>query len=291
MIKKKITLLGNTDNLFSFSDNVIDNYLIDEDARNSFQTYVDNFSHRSKSHVTYKYIKKHIDNKFEKFDVVRMTKYPLPVTFNTTTRRAVINISALGKRSVNSIEPRDLYALVCYAHTFANLVMSDINKSLDGLVSDFMSAIFLKTFAKRFGLVGSYEALVPSMRFLVTTYVLVSFFDYSPSAAYKKAVALSKFKIDTIKIDLNSYDFSKITNLIGALDKSGTMPGLNLYMFISTMMNRYGNYNLVLFEDLSRFYSLLFTSTINSNTIITPQLIYINEKLSDKILKGIYRDI
>jgi len=291
MLKEKISLLGNADNLFSFSDHVINNYKIDEDSMHTFQSYVANFSHRSKNHGTYKYIKKHIDNGFDRFDIVRVTKYPLPVTFNMKAKRAIINISALGKRSVNSIEPRDLYALVCYAHAFANLAMNKISSSLDTTVSNFMSALFLKTFAKRFGLVGSYESLVPSMRFLITAYVLISFFDYPTNLAYKKASSMSKIKIENINIDLDSYDFNKISNLVGALDKSGTMPGLNLYMFINTMMNRYGNTNLVLFEDLSRLCALLFISTINSNTIITPQLIYVNEQESDKILKGIYRNI
>ena len=234
MVKKNLELLGNAPNTISLPEATIDNYRVNEEEKDFFKSSVSIFSKKAKSHTTFSSVRKHIGNDFSHFDIVRMSKYPLPVVYNTNTKKIVINISALGRRTVSSIEPRDLYALVVNGHTYSSLLYSQFPTANAASVSEFMSAIFLKTFSRKYGLSGSFFDLIPELRFLVSVYVLVSFFGLNINSAAKKAIITSKYQLDKTKINLDAYDFSSIKELIKVLSETGTLPGLTTYSFLST---------------------------------------------------------
>jgi len=291
MLKEKLALLGNAENLISVPQNLIETHLVDSDDLLAFKNSVILFSRKAKNHFLFPYVEKHIKSDFVRFDIARIPKYPLPATFNNYTKKVVINISPLGKRRVTSIEPRDMYTLLVYGHCFANLVLSPPIHSIDEEIADFISAIFLKIFAKKFGLSGAFFNLIPSLRYIISVYVYVSFFNIEQQQAYKKAIKTSKIDTSQINFELDSYDFSKIGDLIKCLDRSGTLPGLNAYTFVGTMGHNFDIMNIVLFEDYARFGSCILSSTINENSVVTPRIRFINEELYDRISKGLLASI
>jgi len=291
MIKQKLTLLADATNIFNFSQNLMDSYSISEEDKEMVSSVVKIFSKKVKEHYTLAKIQHHISNNLSRFDIVSISKYSLPFTFNAPTKKAVVNIAALGKRSVSSIDPRDLYTLIVSAHVFANSILKRLPPSLHADISEFMSAIFLKIFAKKFGLIGSFYHLIPELRYLVSVFVFTSFFDYDQKESYKTAVRYAKYSKSSLKIDLDDYDFRNIYDLIKALNDNGTLPGLTSYMFVSIMISNFGEYNLSMFEDLARFNSAIVASSINGNTITTPRLQLFNPDLYNKITIGLSRII
>jgi len=291
MTKKNLELLGNVPNMFSFSESTMDTYRVDDEDKEFFTSTVTMFSKKAKSHMSYSVVQRYINSGFSNVDIVRMSKYPLPTVYNDGTKSVVLNISALGKRSVSSIEPRDLYALLVNGHVHSKLVLSKMPTTNMINIAEFMSAIFLKTFSRKYGLSGSFFELIPELRFLVSIYTMISFFGLSTRDAYKKAVLTSKYNIDKTKINLSEYDFTSIKELVRALNESGTLPGLNTYTFISTMIRSFEVTNLPLFEDLSRFCASIYTSTINGNTITTPRMQSYNQEVYKRLVMSIDRSI
>jgi hypothetical protein len=289
MLKKELTVLGNSENIISVAQNLVDSHSIEQEDVKFFISTLRLFLEKNKTHIMYPFVKKHLDNQFAKFDIVKISKYALPVTFNQLTKKVIINISALGKRSVASIDVRDLFTLIVYGHSFANLILNSVPEFLSANISDYMSSLFLKVFAKKFGLTGSYFELIPAMRYIISLYILVSFFNLSSDKASVNAIKTSRFNPRKSEIKFLDYDFTKISDLIKCLDKSGTLPGLNAYYFINTMGNNFGTVNLPMFEDFCRFGSILLSSTVNQNNIITSRLRFINEDLYERIIKGLIR--
>ena len=291
MVKKKLELLGNIPNVLSFPENTIEAFKINEEEKEFFVSTVTMFSRKAKSHMTFSSVRKYIGNGFSNIDLVRMSKYPLPTVYNDNTKKILLNVSALGRRTISSVEPRDLYSLVVNGHVYTHLLFSSFSSSNATLVSEFMSAIFLKTFSRRYGLSGSFFELIPELRFLVSIYVLISFFGMDPKLAYRKAILTSKYELDKTKINLETYDFTSIKELVKVLNESGTLPGLNTYTFISTMIRSFQVINLPLFEDLARFCASVYTSTINGNSITTPRLQSYNQEIYKQLVVAIERAI
>jgi len=290
MAKKTLELLGkNTLNYFAFPQATIDAYSVDQEDKELFRNTLDLFSKKAKSHLSYQYVKQHLNTGLVDIDIVRISKYPLPVAYNISTKKSVINISALGKRVIGSIEPRDIYTLVLYCHVASRI--SKLALSDSDLVAQYLSAIHLKIFSKSYGLTGSYSRLIPELRYLITVFVLVSFFGFAPELAFKRAVAVSRFDISSLKINLPDYDFSKISQLVKALGDAGTLPGINLYKYISLMIRNFGVTNIVLLEDLMRFCSCMMCATINGNTVVPPYIQSYNPKLFKNLIVAIQRGI
>lgn len=291
MVKKELELAGKKPNILAFPQATIDSYKIDDSDKELFDSTVQIFAKRAVSHLTHPHIKRYIKNNFEEFDVIRLPKYPLVVTYNHSTSRIIINISALGKRSVSNIEPRDLYTMVCYGHITRELSFNRLSLSSAESVSDFMSAIYLKIFSKKYGLTGSYMKLIPELRYFVGIFILVSFFDYSPREAYKRALMNSKFDRKELKVDLDKYNFMKISSLIKCLKDSGTLPGLDMYRFISIMIKAFGTTNLPLLEDVMRFSASCFASTVNGNSIVPFYLNSFSREAFKRIIIAIEKSI
>jgi len=291
MIKRVLNLIGGKPNIFTLPQATIDTYKIDDEDKELFLSTVKVFSNRAKSHLTYPYIKLHLDSGLSAFDVVRIPKYPLPVVFNETTRKVIINLPPTGHRSVTGLEPRDLYALLMMGHSVGKLSSAKISTTDSIPFIEFMSAIYLKIFSKKYGLSGSYSKLIPEIRYFVSVYVLVSFFDMSQKDALDRATITSKYDRKDLNVDMNAYDFSSILDLVKVLNDSGVLPGLNLYRFISTMMNIFEMYNLPLLEDSMRFGSSLMVASINGNTLVPSFVQSYNQEAYQRIVTSIQKAI
>lgn len=290
MIKNTLELLEGKPNIFDFPQATIDNYKIDEMDKKLFKSSLQLFfdSKISKSHVSYKYIEFHLNNDLKYLDIVKFPKYPLPAVLNLNTRKIIVNISALEKRSISNLESKDLCSLILYAHTCGCLSTKDkIPDSSFNVFCEYFSAIFLKVFSRKFGITGSYIDLIPYLRFLVSLYICVSFFGFSLESSIIKAQSISKFNPKKLEVDLKSYNLNSIGDFIKLLDDCQITPGLNVYKFTDVMIKQFGVFNIVIFEDLMRCCSTLFASTVSGNNYFSLGFQIIQPKLFGKIVEVI----
>lgn len=284
MIKEKLSMLNDKPNVFDFPQSTIDPFLIPDEDKDIFLSTVKIFLSKSKSHFTSKYVDYHVKNDMKFFDIVRLPKYPLLAAFNKTTKRGIINISSVGKRSISNVNMRDMYAMTVYAH-ICSFLSAGVEIPLENSdpFCEYMIQVFLKIFSKKYGLTGSYVNLIPQFRFIVSAYIYVSFFGVDQTEALKKAQALAKTDISEIKIDFSKYNLSNVDNLILALSDAQLLPGLNTYKFLDTMLKNFGTINLPIFEDIMRFSSSMISASINGNSFFPPVFQIYNNKLFLKI--------
>lgn len=292
MIKEKLILLGNKANIVNIPQSTIDSYKVEDEEKEIFLHSVKLFSSKAKSHITYPFVMANIKNEMKFFDIVRIKEHPLPSMFNKSTKRVLLNLTPFGRKKIQNMNVRDLYTLTVYSHFvayYSSVVKFPLRYS--EIVSEYMSSMFLKTFAKKYGLVGSYVDLIPELRYLVSVYIQTSFFGIAQKIAYKNAVKTSRFNPKDIEINLDDYDFLNAKSFIKSLSDSGVLPGMNTYLFISIMMASVGSVSIPMFEDLMRFCSTMVASTVSGNTIFTPRLQGYSPDLYNSIVSAVIKSI
>jgi hypothetical protein len=292
MIKKTLTLNNDKPNIFDLPQATIDSFSIDEADKELFISTVKIFSARAKSHPTNKYVKFHLDNNFKYIDIIRYAKYPLPAVYNKKTKRAIINISALQKRSVSNIDMRDLYTIMVYTNTCS--VMSagySISDQYSDVVCQYMAFVFLKMFAKQYGITGDYLDRIPQLRFLVNLYINQSFFGMNKKTAIRKAANLAKFDPKRLEVDLEKYNMFLVQDLLQVLSDSEVTPGLTIYRFLEKMIKSFGIMNLSFFEDSMRFSCIMLSASVNGNSYFSPSFQMFNPKLYAKVISVIEHTI
>jgi len=283
MPKEKLLLMSNNDNIFSLPQSTIDAHALDsEDVQKIIDT-TKLFLPKTKINFAFNAIQRQIDNNLAHFDFVRM-KYPLPSAFNVKTKRIVVNANIWQKKDVLNIDPRDIYAVLVYAYVSAYYSVKPLDSELMDTILDFMSNTWLKLFAKKYGLIGSYVSEIPKFRFLINLHTLVSFYGMQQQVAYKKAANLAKINKDVFEINLDDYDFYNTKDFIRATSDSGVLFGMSLHEFAATIIRYLGVVALPMFEDGMRFMSTLGGSTVNSNTIFSTSISRYNIKLYERII-------
>lgn len=291
-MKDKLLLVSNKPNSLSIDQEVIDSLKIDEEELHHVKTTLKLFSKKAQGTITYDVFEPHMKTDLKLFDFVRMTDYPLAAAFNQTTRRVIINIGSMGRRNVQNIEIRDLYAMVIYSIIIGYFSGTrKIPESNSKLYVDFYNSIILKIFAKSYGLTGSYMDLIPELRFFTNLFVLVSFFDLPQKDAIDRAAPLAKFNLKKLKVDLSKYDFYDIKDYTKVLSDSGVMPGFSLYVFVKKMLANFGIINLGMFEDIVRFNATMMASVVNGNTLFASHLQIYHTELYRRILEAIVKVI
>lgn len=284
MFSKNISLLKDCPNIISLSQSDVDSYKLDGDQQEQFYDGVKLFASKAKNHITYQYVDFHLKNNFKYIDLVNIPRYPLLAVYNKNTKRCLINISASLKTKVNNIDARDLYTMIMYGHCCSCLSTTEINSTYYEPFCSYMNYMLLKIFSKRYGITGSYSDLIPQFKYIISFYVLVKFFNFSLSESNKKAGSFAKFDSSKIWKNLkpSNYNFDDIKSIVKLLSDTGTCPGIGSYKFIETIVRLFGVMNLAIFEDVMRFCSALFCSTINSNSFFSPsfQLAYSQEKFA-----------
>jgi len=139
--------------------------------------------------------------------------------------------------------------------------------------------MFLKLFAKKYGLTGAYVDKIPEFRFFTSLYVYSSFFGIERKQAIQKASYFSKIDPKRLIVNLEKYDFQKINDYLLAMSDNDLTPGMNAYRFLDVMIRNFGVITLPFFEDIMRFSSTIVASTINGNTYFPPILQMYNSKV------------
>lgn len=224
----------------------------------------------------------------KKLIVINDSSYTLKVTYNKTNHQ-IININPFNIDTILPDNPgsQNLYALLVYSITFAELVSGKfkVDSKYVGPISNYLMSILLRLFGKQYGLLGSYSAQIPKLKFLLNLYILESFFDISGPKSYNMATKLSGFSYQTHLDKLKKYKFDNINDLILSLSEFEIMPNLNKYIFTSKMLRMFGIEFLPALEDLSRFISILTTSNIKGSNIVPTYLSKYNERDFNKILE------
>ena len=295
-IKDQFSLLKNTPNVLSLSPGALNSITVDNYSETNRRLYAylklseNRVSHFTKD-KTFKFIE-NIDIRDKYIRVVNYKDYPLPVSYNKTTGHIIINLSYFTVNDLSMIDQKDLYATIVYGICFFNLVTGKgkVKEEYSNTICNFMLTMFVRIFGKEYGLLGAYSKEILKLKFLISCYVLTSFFGASGDI-YKKAHSVSGFDYKPIEDELKSFDFSDILSFIESLSKLDVFPGITRYKFSSKFLTFLGLNFIPALEDLSRFISIITISSFVGVSITPTFLRYYNKSEFDKILtisKGIF---
>lgn len=220
--------------------------------------------------------------------VINDPSYILKVTYNKT-KHQLINLNPFNIDTILPDKPgtQNLYALLVYSITFSDLVSKKFKVPTSYLepISNYIVSIFLRLFGKQYGLLGSYSAQIPKLKFLVNLYILTTFFGIRGIKAYTQATSTSGYNYQKDIDKLKRYKFDNINDLILALSDFDIMPNLNKHIFTSKLLRMFGIEFLPAMEDLSRFIAILTTSDIKGSNIVPTYLSKYNERDFNKVLE------
>lgn len=289
IIKEKFTLLKDIPNILRLSSAEINKYSVPNGPRKVFVPLVmmkDRIDHYTKDKIF------DIISDIEKRKQLVILNYPnynLHVSYNLPTKQMVININKFGVDDIYPInpDPKNLYACLVYAICFKNLVTKTINipDSYFSTVVNFILSIFVRLFGKEYGLLGTYSTEITKLKFLISCYVTMSFFGMSREEAYRKSGVVSSFNYREILENLNEFDFRNIEDFIKSLSDLGVMPGITKYSFTARLLRSLSVDFIPAFEDLSRFISIITTSSIKGSSVVPTHVFGFNEDEYRKLLE------
>lgn len=285
-IKEKFNLLKNVSNVLNVSSSYIKQNSIENGPRKLFVTL--KLIENRINHFTKNKIFSLLTNIKErkKVHVVTFENYPLHVAYNKRDKSIIINLSAFGTNDISRIDSKNLYACMVYGICFYEIVSGKKNipeKSYSTIVN-YLLSVLIKLFGKEFGLLGIYSSEIGKLKFLLSCYILSSFFGEKGNSMYKKASTISFFNYRDIEEQLDKVDFSNIENFIKALSDFGVMPGIDKYRFTSKVLRFLSINFLPGLEDLARFISVITTSDISGSNIVPTFISKYNETEFSKLL-------
>jgi len=289
VIKDSFRLVSGAPNLFKVSASVVKSYQKEENnPRHVFaileprKNSINHFSNK----VIFDLIKD--KKKREEIEVVKIDTYPLPVSYNSTTRGMIINLKYFEVNEIVNMNPNDLYASLAYAYAFRKLVTKKykISDSYIPIIVSYLLSFYVQVFGKEYGLVGIYSAGIPKLKFLIACYILSAFFGYKKGRdLFKKASSIAPYLYANEFDILMTYDFSRIEEFIRATSDLKVMPGLTLTIFTSKLYRFFGINILPAIEDCSRFFCTMLITSIPGSRLIPRNLYKYNEKEYFKLIE------
>lgn len=270
-IKKTFTLNKGVPNLLHLSKSEVATHSVDNGLKlviSSLEILQKSIEHFSKNSI-YKQISP--ENKNE-IAIVYLEKYPLHVSYNIPTKQIMVNLFPFGTDTITNVnpEPRNIYACIAYGICFKKLLEGKVVPKINyfGPIASFITTLFVQVYGRQFGLLGRYSSNINLLKFLISIYVLVSFFGAEKNSAYKISGTTSGVNPKEYIDQLNMYDFSEILDLIKALSDFKVLPGITSFFFIKRAMTLFGMPYTLSLEDLSRFISSMMVCSIPSTSII-----------------------
>lgn len=287
IIKDRFELLQEKLNVFNFSSSLIESIEV-KDAVIKMVSLLRIFKSRV-NHYTKDYVYNFLDHPklIQKIKIVNVEKYPLPISYNKATDSIIVNLISTGTDDITRIDSKTLYSIIVYGIGFRRLVKNDIKISGEyaNYIVNFMLSILLKLFGKSYGLVGIYSTEIDKLKFILSCYILSSFFGLENKNLYNRASDLSKY--DSKNLDeelLKSIDFNSVEGFIKALDIFKIMPGINKYIFTMKFYSLFGSNFLPALEDMSRFLSIMTITSLTGNTISPTFISKYNETEYNKLM-------
>jgi len=296
IVKDKFSLLKDLPNTLNLSKSIIDTYKVEGGPRKVF--VILKLMENRINHFTKDPIMNMLSDirRREKLNIVNIPNYLLPISYNKSNNGIIINLTAMGSDDLSRHDPKNIYASLVYGLTFSILVNNryNIDAKYFSTISNFLISIFIRLFGKDYGLLGIYSKEIPKLKFLTNCYILESFFGVKGNNAYRLAGSASSFDYKDIETELNKYNFYEIKDFIQALSTFKVMPGINRYVFSSKVLRLFGYGFLPALEDISRFMSILTTSSLSGTNICPTFLSKYNETEYNKLMeisKNIFKKI
>jgi hypothetical protein len=286
IIKQKFDLLKGTKNVLSMPASEIKAALVPDAIRNIYMLL--KLSENRINHFSKERILRQLSDLSERkrINVVKLPDYILPISYNKPTNSIIININSFATDDVSGIEIRNLYACMVYGITFSELVSKRTNVSdkFSVPIINFLLSVFVRLFGKTYGLLGVYATEINKLKFLLSCYILTSFFGISGKPSYLKAGNIASYNYKEIELELGKYDFSNIDNFISALSDLKVMPGINKYSFTDRILKLLSINFIPALEDLSRFIAILTTSNVGGSNLIPTFLYTYNDEEFNRII-------
>ena len=289
IVKDTFTLLKGTPNILSLSSNVISAYEISDNARREafalLQLNEKSVSHFSKDKI-YNLMGNIKDR--QRVQLVKLEDYILPVTLNKPTKDIIINLKAFDVSSITGLGVKNLFASLVYGYSLGILVNNKIKigEIYAEVITNFLLSVFIRVFGREYGLLGAYAQSISELKFLIACYVLDSFFGVrNHKKLFSKAISFAPFNYQEIYPNLIKYDFSDITQFVKALSELKIMPGITQYSFTSKILRFLSLNFLPALEDLSRFISVIVTSSVKGSSLVPAFISSYNKTAYSKILE------
>ena len=298
VVKDKFTLLKNVPNVLHLSNTVIRAHSVSAGSRKVFvvlEMLKDRINHYTKDRVFT--LISNTKKRDKSLAIVKMPSYILPVSYNVPTKQIVLNITPFDTDDIypTKPDPINIYSSIVYGICMMDIVTgkTKIPASYSGPISSYLLSMFIRIFGKEYGLLGMYATEINKLKFLISCYVMASFFEFeNGKEMYTKASVASSFDYREILDKLEKYDFTNIEDFIKSLSDLKVMPGLNRFHFTERLYRFLGVGFLPALEDLSRFVSILTVSAITGSSIVPTFIYSYNEGEFNKIIdisKGIFK--
>lgn len=281
IVKDSFKLISGVPNILNLSESIINSYYDEENSTRHIFAILQ-LKQKNISHFTKNAIFNLISN-INKREIIKVVNfdYPLPVSYNKSTKNMVVNLKPFEIKEISNMNPLDLYACLVYAYLFEKLVTKKykISESYVKSIVNFLLSFYVKAFGRKYGLVGIYSSGIPKLKFILTCYILCAYFGYRVNKnLFVKASSISPYNFSNDYDQLMKYDFSTIDQFIKALSDLKVTPGLSIGTFTSTLYRYYGINVLAALEDISRFFSVITTSSVPGTSVAPRHLIQVNEK-------------
>jgi len=285
VVKEGFQLLKDTNNFLDFPPADLKSILVEKGPAQVYAVL--KLQERRIDHFSKSTIYELISNprSVNKIHVVVYPEYILPVSFNRPTRGIVLNLSAFGTDDISRVDPRNIYACLVYGYTFHSLASKVDASPIAPSIINYMLSVFVKMFGKKFGLLGIYAREINKLKFLISCYVLTSFFGIPKQKAYLVSSSLSFFDYKPVIDELDKFDFSKIEDFILSLSSLKAMPGITKWAFTAAFVKHFSTNFVPSLEDVSRFVSSLVTASLKGSGIIPTFIPSYNEDEFTKIVR------
>jgi len=273
IVKDKFGLIKGVPNVLHLSEGQIKTHRVQNGVKNL--TFVLQLFRNRINHFTKDYVFEVLKNveKQKNLEVINLPTYNLYTSYNVPTKQMIINIFPFGGIDniyPNEPDPKNVYACVVYAICFNNLVTGKypLNESYVSTIVNYFLTLFIRLFGKEYGLLGVYSDQIMKLKFLISCYVLTSFFGVTGHEVHRKSVIIAPIDYKEFHDELLTFDFSNMEDFINSLSKLKVLSGINKYSFTSKVLRLLGVNFLPAFEDLSRFMSIITTSSIIGSQIV-----------------------
>jgi hypothetical protein len=261
-IKEELTLLGKHSlnfNIYTLSKTSIEPYLVDKNDLTYFYALINTYEREKQSQF-----EKIIRKDLERCVVVKMPEYMLPGA-STALGTPIVNLSVLNATYLSDYRPQDIYACFLYSIVFANYIKNKpFNDKLAEQIALFIFNVFMARYGKSQGLIGSYSTLIPKLRLLITLYVYDCMFAKKiDNLLINKFCNTYNVKRESIKLD---YDFSIPAEFIKSIRENKIM-AMSENTFVTDVIKVSGMASIPMYEDVSRLFSTILSSTIPGNSL------------------------
>ncbi len=286
IIKSNFALLQGINNVVNIpKDKVNDLITPENDATNLF-LYLRSNKRQIRHEFIEEILKRDVKEYFSKFKFIEFPKYPIPITYNENDKSIIVNLKYFDSDEISKIDVKTIYGCIVYGDVFSKLASKSqkINENYYSILVNYFLSLFIRVFGKQFGLLGRYSQEIPKLKFLISVYILESFFGIKGETNYRKSMAISPVNYKDFMDELNKYNFSDISDFIKCLSDMKVMIGINKYRFTEKILKFFTINFIPAVEDCSRFMASIASSSVPGSKVIPGFIYRYNESEYKKIV-------